>query len=1630
MTLHELVAAAARRDPQAPAVITSHRTLSYTELDGLAEAVAERLRGSVRPEELVAVALDKGWEQIVAVLGVLKAGAAYLPLSADLPEARLRQLVELGRCSHVLTQASLLTSAAWPADAAVSTLEGIDRAPAGPAAGTRDSLAYVMFTSGSTGTPKGVMVEHGGVADTVLEINRRFGVGPRDRSLALTSLSFDLSVYEIFGPLAAGGAVVVPDPERAGDPAHWAELMERHGVSLWHTVPALLEMLVSWLGESGTPAPGPLRLAVLSGDWIPVGLPDRVRDRYPAARVVSMGGATETSINSLIYEIGDVDPSWTSIPYGDPLPGEGCLLLDDSLAPVPAGTAGELCITGTGLARGYWDDPRQTEAAFVRHSELGVRMYRTGDRARVRPDGTLEFLGRSDLQVKIHGFRVELGEIEAALRGAADVDQAVAVALGPKTARDRVVAFVTPGPHAVPDEAAITAELAARLPGHLVPQRIHVVAALPLTANGKVDRAALAATAAARTGPDAEPPRPGTEQQLADILTELLGRPVADRSADFFELGGNSLLSVQFVTRLRRRLGLDIPLGLPLRRRTIAGMAEALAGLPAVREAAEPRLAPRADTGPAPVSFGQEQVMFLDQLAGGDRAYHFQCVVRFRGELRPDLVQRALTEVTRRHEILRTTFHLTESGPIQVVHDPAEVPLHERDLRGAADADREAALTAALRAEFDRDFDLATGPLAVWTLIRLAQDDWALVETEHHLVHDGWSVSVFWREVGELYSAWADGREPELADLPVQFADYAAWQRGRYAVRRGQVLPYWTDRLAGAGTFDLAVSRQRPPKQTFRGTAIRVAVPDDLYARLRECGRDEGVSLFVVMFAGFAVLMNRYSGARDLTIGSWLANRDSPETENLLGMLVNMVGMRLRLDKDLSFQELLGQTRDAVLEALAHGEAPFEDVVRSLDLPRDPSRNALVQTCFSFHDSPVPSFDWPGARGTLVEHNNGSAKFDLNVVVIPRAEQLRRAGDPGEREKLALMWEFNTDLIDQDAAQRMVDHYLRLLSSAVDDPSGAVDALDMLVPEDRTAIAASSGTARDFPVEDDVVALIARQAAARPDAPAVTAGGRTLTYAELRARADGLAGRLAALGIGPGHRVGLCVDRSVSTVVGLVGVLLTGAAFVPLDHRHPAARNEYVLDDADVKVIVTTPEIGGRFPGRHKEFVNGKPGPAPEHAADPGSEAYVLYTSGSTGRPKGVRVPRRALAGLLASIRARIGFTEADTLLAVTTLAFDISLLELLLPLVSGGQVVIADERSASDGEALVGLLARHSATVMQATPLTWRMLVAAKWWPANRFTALCGGEAMPADLAAELVERAAVCWNLYGPTETTIWSTAYRLHGGESPVPIGTPLANTLARVLDDRLRPVPPGLPGQLYLGGTGVADGYTAAGLTEERFTTLPGEDGRFYRTGDVVRLRSDGGLEFLNRADRQLKLRGYRIEPTEIEQVLLAHPAVADCAVEPKGDPARLIGYVVKADAAVTSAELTEHLAAALPAYMVPQALVDLDRLPLSPSGKLDRAALPEPGPSAGTADPADRAPLTGPEREVATLWSEVLGGVAVGPDDDFFEIGGHSLLALRLVSRVRAKLGGAISVDTVFDFPTVRSMTAELGRTGR
>jgi len=1621
--------------PDSTAVVSGPVRLTFGELDARANDVAHRLVDlGVRPGSRVPIVMEKGWEQVVAALGILKAGAAYVPLDAKLPPQRMLELLERVRSAVAVVQSR---TGRLPSELPCVVV-GDERAawsdpPA--VACSPDRLAYVMFTSGSTGTPKGVMITHAAASNTLAEVNDRFDVGPEDRVLGLSSLSFDLSVWDVFGVLARGGTLVLPGAHETRDPKAWARLVRDEEVTLWNSVPAFLEMLVDYVGDDAGAIGGSLRIALLSGDWIPLKLPDRLRSLVPAARVVSLGGATEAAIWSICYEIGAVDPSWESIPYGKALAGQMVEVLDDELRPLQVGEAGDLYIGGRGLALGYLDAPELTEAAFVFEERTSRRLYRTGDRGRLLEDGNIQFLGREDAQVKIAGFRVELGEVEAVLQQHPGVRAAAVVAAGRPPRPRRLAAYVAGGGEDL-TEADLRTFLADRLPAYMIPGSFAVSAELPVTPNGKVDRARLEELAPERD--EYEAPASPLERIVARAWEDVLGVTQVGRNDEFFQLGGDSLLVTRSAVRLAGELGFEPPFQLLFEHSTLAELAAALEQ--ARRDATEtvpPSVAvePARDGERPPLSFGQEQVWFLERLGSPNRAYQFQCSVELKGSLDVALLRQALTEVVRRHEILRTTFVEDDAEPIQIVHPPYEVELPVFDISAAPQEEREQREQEVLRELVGVKFDVGSLPLIRWAVLRRAADDYAIVEVEHHFVHDGWSVGVLWREVGEIYSALLENRQPSL-DYPMQFVDFVRSQRAHYrGDERERLLAYWKSRLEGAPELALPGLRPRPKVQTFEGRMSRRVVPQDLYRGLRELSRARSSSLFMTMLVAFLVLLHRYTREEDLVVGSWFGNRHRPGVESLIGMLVNSVLLRERVTGDARFSDLLAAVRETVAGAYAHQEAPFDDVVRSLGRPRDLSRNPVTQVFFSFHDSPIPDIAWPGARGRILERSNGTAKFDLNVVVVPRAEQRRgSAADPDD--DLAIMWEHNTDLLEPADVDALAAAYETLLASVVRDPDARIRDLELVPPSTRKRLLVEWNETQTVVPAATAAELFAETARRQPAAVAIESGEETLDYAELDAAARRAATELVRRGASPGDLVGIHLGRSSHLVAAVLGTMLAGAAFVPLDPGYPAARLAFMLEHSGARFVLTTRELAGSRPAGAasavyvEELAEVQDAPLP--SVSPEDVAYVIYTSGSTGRPKGVRVPHRALTNLLLSTAKEPGLDGGDRLLAVTTASFDIAYLELLLPLVVGGTVVLAAPSTVVDGERLAAELDAHRITVMQATPVTWRLLVETGWRGRPELRALVGGEAFPADLAHDLLDRVAEVWNLYGPTETTIWSTLHRVRPDDVEIPIGRPLANTRIYLLDERLAPVPMGAVGELCIGGAGVAAGYhREPELTAERFVADPfGGRTQLYRTGDLCRYRPDGTLEYLGRADRQVKIRGFRIEPAEVERTLGEHPSVRHAVVVPRerdGVP-ELVAYAVPRGEALDPEELLRLTRVRLPEYMIPSHVVPIAELPLTANGKVDRDRLPEPQPAPATAFEVE-APVDDLEAQLHEIWSKVLNVSELGRHTDFFAAGGHSLIVLRLVSRLRIDLGIDVPVRTIYDYPTLAALAGRIRDVG-
>jgi amino acid adenylation domain-containing protein len=1383
---------------------------------------------------------------------------------------------------------------------------------------------------------------------------------------------------------------------------------------------------------------------------------DVVRRWAPGRRLVNAYGPTEATVCATMT--GPLPVATDDPPIGRPVVGARVYVLDSELREVGPGVIGDLYVAGAGVADGYLNRPGLTAQSFVPDpfGPPGARMYRTGDLASRAEDGQLRFHGRVDDQVKIRGYRVELGEVQSVLSDHPGVAHAAVTLRGDPAggAGGRLIAYAAPAPGHTLGAEELRRHLATVLPGYMLPAAYVMLDRLPTTPSGKIDRAALPPPPAAGT---AGAPRTDQERLLAALFAEVLGLPEAGVEDDFFAIGGNSLLATRLAGEVHRRFGVELSLDDLLRRPTVEAAAALLPRAPAPtvpeRPALEGSQLDRGELdGVAPLLFGQEQVWFLERLAGAGRAYHYQLTIDFTGDLRVDALRQALTGVVRRHQALRTTYVERDGRPVQVVHPPYRVELPVHDLRVRQADPPAGALRAELARESERGFDLAELPLVRWHLYRTGAHAWTLVETGHHMLHDGWSAAVVWNEVEELYRAHLAGRPPRLPGPPPSPGRHAVRQREEYERRREALLDYWREALAGVTPLDLPVARQRPPRQTFAGATRRVTLPFPLYQKLRDVSRAHGCTLYLTMYTAFVALLHRYTGEPDLCVGSWFANRGGPESDQLVGMLVNMVAMRHQVRGEASFRELLDDVRQTFAGAYAHQQAPFHHVVREVAPARDPSRNPVVQVCFSFHDSAMPTFDWPGVTGTLVERSNGSAKFDLNVIVVPQAEQRQAATARPGVDELVMIWEYNADLFPTGVVNQLIAHYEQVLRGVVKQPDQPVATLNLLTDAEQRQLASWQGPELAMP-DSPIHELVLAQAAATPEAVAIRCGDQHWRYAELAARTGDLARRLAGAGVGPGDLVAVCVERTPALVAGFLAVMATGAAYVPLDPRHPAHRNRTILNtvrpaailadsstraalaqEAARLVLADVPAGAGGGPaGRDRA---GAPGPAT-------GRAYVIFTSGTTGRPRGVEVAHRSLTNLIMDMRHRLEVADSDVLTAVTTVSFDIAALELYLPLVAGAQVDLAGEEVTRSGERLRQRLAAARATIMQATPATWRMLVEAGGWSTGqRFKALCGGETCPRDLADELLKRSSAAWNVYGPTETTIWSTAHRIRPGEGPVLIGRPLANTTCRVCDGYGNPVPVGVPGELYLGGAGVALGYfREPDLTAERFghdppaatpEGSPAAPGRWFRTGDLVRWSPGGELDFLGRNDRQVKLRGFRIELEEVEAILRRHRGVRDVAVLLQDDrPAvgpRLVAYVVggggQAGEAVRQA--ADFLRERVPAYMLPSEFVSVPALPTTPNRKVDRAILASMGVSSH--EPGGRGaspPASEHERKLARIWADVLGLDSVDHDLSFFEAGGHSLLALKLVDRIQAELAVPVEVEAVFDHPTVRELAVVL-----
>jgi len=1662
--------------PDAVAVVFGDERLSYGELVRRAQGLAGRLIAlGAGPERIVGVASERSVDLVAGLLAVLEAGASYLPIDPTLPADRLGFMLDDAGAELLLVQDRLQGGAFAETIDAVRTA-GLDPAvvaledrsgevPESLEPVSPEAAAYVIYTSGSTGLPKGVVVSHRALANR-LAWARASDVGPDDAFLQKTTISFDVSVAEIFAPLVAGGRTVLALPGDEKDTDALVRLIARQRVTHTSFPPTVLYAL---LEEGGFRDLESLQTVITGGETVPPELAHRFY-RHLDADLLNRYGPTETTISVSSWRCRDaVEPV---LPIGRPTAGAELYVLDRALRPVPVGVVGEIVVGGECVARGYLGRAARTAESFVPHpfvgldqtgderggGRLGARLYRTGDLGRFRPDGALEFAGRVDQQIKIRGFRVELGEIEAVLAQHPAVREVAVVDRGDGAAKI-LVAYPVAEEGVVLDLRELASFAAEQLPAYMVPAAFVPLDALPLAATGKVDRKALPdpAVSGARQGGDgaAEPPRGPVEESLAAIWAGVLELERIGRNEEFFELGGHSLLATRVVSRVREAFGVDLPLRALFEAPTVAGLARAVEER--LGSAVAPplvRMAPVDRTGELPLSFAQERLWFLDQLEGGEPIYNVPLAARLTGSLEAGILRRALDAVVERHESLRTTFRNVSGRPSQVIHGELAPAWTEVDLTGVPEAERQAAVRRHAGAFARLPFDLAAGPLVRVALLATGAEEHVVLLTLHHIVSDVWSMGVLLDELGYAYRTLADGHRSALEGLPalpIQYADYAAWQRGWLT---GEALDaeveFWRERLAGAPTvLELPTDRPRPAAQTFRGGRRSTVLDAATHARLDALARERGATLFMAAFAAMATWLARLTGQDELLIGTPVANRDRLETEGLIGFFLNTLVLCGDVSGAVGFGEVLERARGTVLDAFAHQDVPFEKLVEELGAARDMSHSPLFQVMLVVQAGERHGLDLPGLTVERLDTDAGVAKFDLTLSFMESGESL------------LLSLEHNRDLFDPATADRFLGNLATLLAAAVAEPDRPVALLPLLTDAEWHQIAAWNDNRRGRTHGVSVHRMVVEQARRTPDAIAVEWGEERLSYDELVRRANRLARTLRRRGVGTDLPVALFMERSPDLVVGVLAVLQAGGAYLLLEPTYPPERLAFMIEDSGAPVVLTVERMLDRLPPSEAQVMlldrlgrlDGESAAiAAESAeelpelADPESLVYLIYTSGSTGRPKGVALPHRALENLLCWNLAEME-TGARTL-QLASLSFDVAFLELFVTWSSGGTLVLLSEDQRRDVPALARLMVERRVEktvfpvlVLQQLAEEYRSLGIVP--TALREVTSTGEQLQVTPPVVELFERleGVRLHNHYGPSESHV-VTALALDPDpavwETHPPIGTPIDETEVHLLDRALQPVPVGVPGELYIAGVSLARGYIGRpALTAERFVPDPlsgAHGGRAYRAGDLARYRPDGVIEYLGRIDHQVKIRGFRVEPGEVESALAEHPAVRETVVVPRPDPVaggyRLVAYVVPEGDEAEPAELRSYLGSTLPDYMVPSAFVTLAAIPLNPNGKIDRKALPEPEADRSGAGADYAPPRTAEEELLANIWAGLLGVGKVGIRDDFFALGGHSLLATQLLSRMREAFGVEPPLRQVFENPTIEALAALVERERR
>ncbi|MGJ5672511.1 MAG: non-ribosomal peptide synthase/polyketide synthase [Nostochopsis sp.] len=1650
LSIYQLFEEQVQLTPDAVAVVFDNQQLTYHELNCRANQLAHYLQTlGVSTDILVGICVERSLEMVVGLLGILKAGGAYVPLDPEYPTERLTFMLEDAQVSVLLTQQHLVAKlpehqaqlvcldTEWQIISQFSQ-ENLLYSVEG------NNLGYVIYTSGSTGQPKGVAMNQLALCNLILWQLQNTTISGAAKTLQFAPISFDVSFQEMFSTWCNGGTLLLIREELRREPLALLGLLQEQAVERVFVPFVALQQLAE-VAVSSKSVTSNLREIITAGEQLQI--TPAISEWFSQLTNCTLQnhyGPSEThAVTS--FTLSNSVENWSPLPpIGRPICNTQIYILDKYLQPVPVGIAGELHIGGVGLARGYFNRPELTQEKFIPNpfpTPRGERLYKTGDLARYLPDGNIEYLGRIDNQVKIRGFRIELGEIEAVLSQYEDLQASCAIAREDHPGHKRLVAYIVPQPQVTPKITELRSFLKSKLPEYMVPAAFVILESLPLTPNGKVDRRALPA-------PDLDydlldkyvAPRTPMEEILALIWTQVLKVGQVGIHDNFFELGGHSLLATQLISRIRTSFKVELPLRSVFATPTIAELSHNIQRLQQQDlELAAPPILPRGENAEIPLSFAQQRLWFLDQLEPNSSSYNFPVSLRLVGTVNVVALEQSLQEIIHRHEALRTNFVTVDGQLKQIIQTETNWTVTVVELQHLPFTEQKTAAQKLVQQQAIQLFDLGAEALIRATLVVLSPTEQWLLVCMHHVVSDGWSMGVFVSELQALYNAYCIDQPSPLLPLPIQYADFAIWQR-QWLV--GEVLnrqlSYWKQQLANAPTFlPLTTDRPRPAVKTFNGAYKEFALPVELTEQLTKLSQQQGVTLFMALLAAYNILLYRYTGQEDILVGTPIANRDRTETEGLIGFFVNTLVMRTNLAENPSFNELLPRIREMALSAYAHQDLPFEMLVEALQPERDMSHTPLFQVGFILQNTPTTEIELTGLTVSSLPIESSTAKFDITLVIDNTATGLV-AG-----------WEYNTDLFYSSTIERMAVHFVTLLEGIVANPNQKISQLPMLTAtEQRQLLVEWNQTQIDYPQDKCIHQLFEAQVEITPDNVAVvfvdaqSAASRRVnqhfTYRELNSRANQLAHYLQSLGVKPDTLVGICVERSLEMVVGLLGILKAGGAYVPLDPEYPQDRLKFMLEDAQVSVLLSQKRLFERLSEYQTKLIcldevwseilqNKQNNPIEVVTAT--DLANVIYTSGSTGKPKGVMVEHKGLVNL-AQAQIQAFCLDCDSrVLQFASFSFDACISEILMSWASGGTLYLGTKDSIMPGMPLMERLRDYGITHVTLPPSALAVL-ATEELPKLQ-TIIVAGEACPAELI-KLWSVGRNFFNAYGPTEASVCAAIAKCTPEDNKVTIGRPIANAQIYILDSQLQPVPIGLPGELHIGGAGVARGYINRNdLTQQKFISNPFEQARgsrLYKTGDLARYLPDGNIEYLGRIDNQIKIRGFRIELGEIEAILSQHPGVRENLVVAREDipgEKRLVAYFVpQLEQTPTNNELRIFLQEKLPQYMLPSAFVSLESLPLTPNGKVDRKALPVPDTDNTHLAVNFVAPRTPVEKVLAEIWANVLHLEQVGVLDNFFDLGGHSLTTIRVMSQVNETFQMKLPLRHLFTAPTV----AELAQT--